>query len=430
MPKYLAVLGKPRYLGIFSLDDPTFSLLKGDRVMVSSPRGEETAVVLGTISEEKEEELRSMRSNQDMGDGVRSEPLIMDLEFVSTLREEELEEIDRLSMENDGALKSARVILEAHQLPMKIIDAEYLPNKKKLFFYFTSEQRVDFRALVKDLAKEFRTRIELRQVGVRDEAKIIRGLAPCGRPCCCSYWLHQFAPICIKMVKEQNLALNPTKISGLCGRLMCCMSYEHKTYRELWEDLPNPGSKIKTPAGNYVVLGVDLGSSSVRCSLPGGGEILVPVRFFEQFKDAVTRGEVWEAPDLPEEASIETGTSGVLFAEPEVELSVDDAEQMNAAGELMGRSDGAEGPSKKRRRRRKPKGGRDKSSQEGDASAGVADADLSRLSSGEGDLSDVETMGRSKTGSKRRKWKDRRNKNRSERDKEGNSVDRLSQEGI
>ncbi|MCX7827942.1 MAG: hypothetical protein N2315_01910 [Thermanaerothrix sp.] len=423
MPKYLVVLGKPRYLGIFSLDDPAISLSKGDRVMVSSPRGEETAVVLGTISEEKEEELRSMRSNQDMGDGVRSEPLVMDLEFVSPLGEEELNEIDRLSMENDGALKSARAILESHQLPMKIIDAEYLPNRKKLFFYFTSEQRVDFRALVKDLAKEFRTRIELRQVGVRDEAKIIRGLAPCGRPCCCSYWLHQFAPICIKMVKEQNLALNPTKISGLCGRLMCCMSYEHKTYRELWEELPNPGSKIKTPAGNYVVLGVDLGSSSVRCSVPGGGEIMVPVRFFEQFKDAVTKGEAWEAPDLPEESHCDAcmKSNAGHFETPELELSVDAVESLDAIAESDGLAEKEEVVPKRRRRRRKPKNGKDKDRAAAEGRPSTADAGSPSLAPDGVALPSAETLDRSKTASKRRKWKGRRSKNRPEREKEGES---------
>ncbi|WP_281746335.1 PSP1 domain-containing protein [Thermanaerovibrio acidaminovorans] len=350
MPRYLAVLGKPRYLGIFGLEDESVPLSKGDRIMVSSPRGEEVALVLGVISPEKEEELRVMRSNQDMGDGVRSEPLVMDLEFISPLEDQSGLPTPE---EDESALRRARDILSSHCLPMKIIDAEYLPNRNKLFFYFTAEQRVDFRALVKDLAKEFRTRIELRQVGVRDEAKIIRGLAPCGRPCCCSYWLHQFAPICIKMVKEQNLALNPTKISGLCGRLMCCMSFEHRAYRELWEHLPNPGSKVKTPKGNYVIVGVDLKRSAVRCSFPGGPELLVPVHLFDQFKETVMRGEDWVPPVSAEEPHC--GACSLQFGDLPGSMEVR-REEPKEVQEDAPVDQVPKGSSRRRRRRKKPKG--------------------------------------------------------------------------
>ena len=180
---------------------------------------------------------------------------------------------------------------------MKLIDVEFLRAKRKLFFYFSSEQRVDFRAYVRDLAREFKTRIELRQVGVRDEAKIIRGVGPCGQPCCCSYWLNQFAPICIKMVKEQNLALNPAKISGICGRLMCCMCYEHEAYHEAWEGFPNPGTKIKTPNGNVIVAGIDLPTKSLRCFIVGKGEVKIPKDKFAEFKDVVTSGGEWVVPE-------------------------------------------------------------------------------------------------------------------------------------
>ena len=143
-------------------------------------------------------------------------------------------------------------------------------DRRKLFFYFTSEQRVDFRAYVRDLARDFHTRIEMRQIGVRDEARVVKGIGPCGRPCCCSYWLHDFTPICIRMVKEQKLALNPTKISGICGRLMCCMAYEHETYGALWKGLPGPGSKIRTENGTYVLESVDLASERVQVRTPSG----------------------------------------------------------------------------------------------------------------------------------------------------------------
>jgi cell fate regulator YaaT (PSP1 superfamily) len=218
------------------------------------------------------------------------------------------------------------------------VEVEYLFDKKKLFFYFTSDNRVDFRAYVRDLAREFRTRIEMRQIGVRDEARSAKGISQCGRPCCCSYWLHKFTPICIRMVKEQNLALNPTKISGLCGRLMCCMSFEHDMYEEIWKKLPNPGSKLKTSNGNYIVDGVDLKNKSVLIRCPEGKDVSIPVDDFEKYKQTVMSGEPWEAsgassipsfPNVkhPKEENNETrGVFGrrVQFVPKQEKISLDD----------------------------------------------------------------------------------------------------------
>ena len=136
-----------------------------------------------------------------------------------------------------------------HELDMKLIDVEYTFDNNKVIFYFTADGRIDFRELVKDLAAIFKTRIELRQIGVRDEAKMIGGLGPCGKSLCCATWLGDFEPVSIKMAKEQNLSLNPTKISGICGRLMCCLKYEHDMYLGLRENLPEVGEKILTPEG-------------------------------------------------------------------------------------------------------------------------------------------------------------------------------------
>jgi cell fate regulator YaaT (PSP1 superfamily) len=144
--------------------------------------------------------------------------------------------------------------IENHSLPMKLIDVEYTFDNNKIIFYFTAEGRVDFRELVKDLASVFRTRIELRQIGVRDEAKMIGGLGPCGRPMCCSSFLGDFAPVSIKMAKEQNLSLNPSKISGICGRLMCCLNYEQDTYETIKQKLPKIGSIVKTVEGKGMVV--------------------------------------------------------------------------------------------------------------------------------------------------------------------------------
>lgn len=146
----------------------------------------------------------------------------------------------------------------AHKIEMKLVDVEYAFDNSKIIFYFTANGRVDFRSLVKDLASVFKTRIELRQIGVRDEAKMLGGLGPCGRPICCGTFLGDFQPVSIKMAKEQNLSLNPTKISGLCGRLMCCLKYEQDNYEEARKKLPRVGKEVESPEGRGVVVDVNV----------------------------------------------------------------------------------------------------------------------------------------------------------------------------
>ncbi|MBG9795568.1 stage 0 sporulation protein [Paenibacillus dendritiformis] len=157
--------------------------------------------------------------------------------------------------------------IRAHQLKMKLVDVEYTFDRNKIIFYFTAEGRVDFRELVKDLASVFRTRIELRQIGVRDEAKMLGGIGPCGRVLCCSSWLGDFEPVSIKMAKDQNLSLNPTKISGLCGRLMCCLKYEHDNYESVKEELPAVGKWVVTSIGEGKVVGLNAGERKVHVQL-------------------------------------------------------------------------------------------------------------------------------------------------------------------
>ncbi|AZV40779.1 MULTISPECIES: stage 0 sporulation family protein [Peribacillus] len=170
---------------------------------------------------------------------------------------------DRLIVEeNKAAAKEAYDIccqkVEEHKLDMKLVDVEYTFDRNKVVFFFTADGRVDFRDLVKDLAAIFRTRIELRQIGVRDEAKMLGGIGPCGRMLCCSTFLGDFEPVSIKMAKDQNLSLNPTKISGLCGRLMCCLKYENDEYESAKELLPDLGEIIKTPNGKGKVVGLNI----------------------------------------------------------------------------------------------------------------------------------------------------------------------------
>src|SRR5699024_2591011 len=165
-------------------------------------------------------------------------------------------------IENDRLAKEAYSIckdkIREHKLEMNVVEVEYTFDRNKVIFYFTAEGRIDFRNLVKDLAAQFKMRIELRQIGVRDEAKLLGGIGPCGRMLCCSTFLGDFEPVSIKMAKDQNLSLNPTKISGLCGRLMCCLKYENDTYEEAKRQLPDIGQKIETSYGKGRVTGINI----------------------------------------------------------------------------------------------------------------------------------------------------------------------------
>jgi cell fate regulator YaaT (PSP1 superfamily) len=173
------------------------------------------------------------------------------------------EQRDKLVVEeNKLAAKEAYDVciqkVAQHDLDMKLVDVEYTFDRNKVIFYFTADGRVDFRELVKDLASIFRTRIELRQIGVRDEAKMLGGIGPCGRMLCCSTFLGDFEPVSIKMAKDQNLSLNPTKISGLCGRLMCCLKYENDEYESAKAQLPDLGEMLETPVGTGKVVGLNI----------------------------------------------------------------------------------------------------------------------------------------------------------------------------
>ncbi len=189
--------------------------------------------------------------------------------------------------------EAKRVCLEKiaeHKLPMKLIGVEAFLDGSKIIFYFVSEGRVDFRALVKDLAGTFKTRIEMRQVGVRNEAKMIGGLGTCGREFCCCAFLREFEPVSVKMAKEQNLALNPQKISGACGRLMCCLAYEVGTYTELKKDLPKVGKRVVTTQGPGKVIQQNIMNQTIRVALDDGKEVEVGLEeireesFFERYR--------------------------------------------------------------------------------------------------------------------------------------------------
>lgn len=232
---------------IYYFDPDGLDIQRGNDVVVETARGIEFGSAVLGLREVDESEI------------------VTPLKKVIRIATEEDQAIQR---ENQEKAREAHIACQAkileHELEMKLVEVEYTFDCNKVIFYFTADGRIDFRELVKDLASVFRTRIELRQIGVRDEAKIVNGIGPCGVGLCCANWLGDFAPVSIKMAKDQNLSLNPTKISGICGRLMCCLKYEHDTYQEIRKELPNKGERIKTPDGMGVVLDAVILTESVK----------------------------------------------------------------------------------------------------------------------------------------------------------------------
>ncbi len=204
-------------------------------------------------------------ANRTAQEGELTKPL---KKVVGKAGEKDRRKLSDIEKREKDAYRICLEKIEKHKLDMKLINVECTFDGSKIVFYFTADGRVDFRELVKDLAGVFKTRIELRQIGVRDEAKMVGGLGPCGRPACCSVFLGDFQPVSIKMAKEQGLSLSPTKISGLCGRLMCCLNYEHEYYEEVTSIMPKVGSEVKTPDGKGTVLSNNALKQLVRVKLP------------------------------------------------------------------------------------------------------------------------------------------------------------------
>ena len=217
---------------IYFFDPLDFEIKRGDHIIVETARGVEYGTVVCDPKEVEEEQV--------------IQPLKPVLR-VATPKDDEQEKNNKVKERE--AFKICLEKIRKHELDMKLIDAEYTFDNNKVLFYFTADGRIDFRELVKDLAAVFKTRIELRQIGVRDETKILGGIGSCGRPLCCHTHLSEFVPVSIKMAKEQNLSLNPTKISGVCGRLMCCLKHEEETYEELNRNLPNVGDFVNCSDG-------------------------------------------------------------------------------------------------------------------------------------------------------------------------------------
>ena len=235
---------------IYYFNPAEIDIQKNDCVIVETARGVELGEVVVGPREVAEEDIVA-----PLKDVIRK-----------TTEEDRQRHLENKEKEKEAFEICLEKII-AHQLDMKLIDVEYTFDNNKVIFYFTADGRVDFRELVKDLASVFRTRIELRQIGVRDEAKMLGGIGTCGKSLCCATWLGDFEPVSIKMAKEQSLSLNPTKISGICGRLFCCLKYEHDVYQEILDKLPGVGSIVVTPYGEGTVIEINVLLESVKVKI-------------------------------------------------------------------------------------------------------------------------------------------------------------------
>jgi cell fate regulator YaaT (PSP1 superfamily) len=244
-------------------DPDRLSLRSGDEVIVPTSKGVEYGTVVSPPCE-----IPDTSVPEDLKKVVRR----------ATDRDRQQRE--RNEARRDRAYRKCQELITKHELPMKLIDIDYVFDGSSITFYFTAEGRVDFRALVRDLASALKTRIELRQIGVRDEAKMIGGLGPCGRTLCCALFLSEFHPISIRMAKEQHLPLNPAKISGVCGRLMCCLRYEQDVYRRFLHRVPGVGEVISTERGEARVIGHDVLDEKVILELEDGDKYTLEADYF------------------------------------------------------------------------------------------------------------------------------------------------------
>jgi cell fate regulator YaaT (PSP1 superfamily) len=265
---------------VYYFDPGETEVKKGSRVIVETARGVECGEVMQGNTDVPEEEIKH--------------PLKT---MIRVATPEDLQALEGKAEKEAAAFKICEEKIQKHALEMRLVNVEYTFDASKIIFYFTADQRVDFRMLVRDLAGVFRTRIELRQIGVRDEAKLLGGLGMCGRPFCCSLFMGDFHPVSIKMAKEQGLSLNPTKISGTCGRLMCCLKYEEAAYEDALKRLPKAGSFIETPDGRGTVLEVNAVSQTLKVRLEKQPDT-PPVLFQYNETEGVKRKQSAVAEDL------------------------------------------------------------------------------------------------------------------------------------
>ena len=270
---------------IYYFDPVDIKFNTGEAVIVETARGVECGEVAMSNREEPDENI--------------VHPLKM---VIRKATEEDLKHLEENKLREKDALKTCEKLVAQHGLEMKLVDVEYTFDNSKIMFYFTADGRVDFRALVKDLASVFRTRIELRQIGVRDEAKMLGGLGVCGKPFCCSSFLGEFQPVSIKMAKEQGLSLSPVKISGTCGRLMCCLKYEQEAYTDLLKRTPKVGAIVKTPMGRGLVVENNLLTQTLKVKMDNTPDEAAPQTFkvkeVKLLKDGYIKVNIKELDEL------------------------------------------------------------------------------------------------------------------------------------
>lgn len=248
---------------VYYFDPLDNKLSRGDMVIVETARGLECGEVA--------------TPNKTIDESELTHPL---KPLIRIADEEDLKHLAENRLRESEAYKICEQKIANHHLDMKLVNVEYTFDNSKILFYFTADGRVDFRALVKDLASIFRTRIELRQIGVRDEAKMLGGLGICGKPFCCASFMGEFQPVSIKMAKEQGLSLSPVKISGTCGRLMCCLKYEQEAYTDLLKRTPKIGAIVNTPEGKGLVVENNLIARTLKVKLDNAPEDVAPKTFF------------------------------------------------------------------------------------------------------------------------------------------------------
>ena len=266
MTEIVEVIFKRERRGYY-LNPLTIPFKVGEYAIVAAERGEDMGRVAqkGILSQPKKE--RKSLEN-----------------ILRKAKDEEVKQLQEIREKEEGIFKTCKAKIEEHTLPMKLVDVEYRFDGHKITFYFTAEKRIDFRALVKDLAAIYRTRIEMHQIGVREEARRIGGYGCCGLKLCCTTIVEDFDPITTQMAKDQNLILTPTKLSGVCGRLMCCLAYEWGLYKEEMKRYPEIGKKIKTERGEAKIERADIFRNLIYVSYEGGGEEKISVDEYEVLK--------------------------------------------------------------------------------------------------------------------------------------------------
>ncbi len=327
---------------IFDFDAQEFDLSPGDKVIVETERGR----ALGTVVKKPREITPD-----------KAPPKLKSILRIAA--ENDLQMAKSNSLREQEALQFCQQRVKQRNMEMKLVRAEYLFDGSKIIFYFTADGRVDFRELVRDLAQHFRTRIEMRQIGVRDEAKQVGGLGICGRELCCSNHLREFVPVSVKMAKAQGLALNPTKISGQCGRLLCCLAYEYETYNEMKKTLPKCGRKLQLESGTAEIISRDILAQKVTLRCQNGDRCQMHINDL-QTEIRKVENPPSKSPEKPKEESKNQAVerSGKVKNRPGKTQHRPNKQKNNnktAAGQSQPAGKDNSGQEKSKRRRRRPR---------------------------------------------------------------------------